>query len=73
MSFLKSEITKEQILWEITDLLADSSLTKENIIEGQVSVAKRSLMQKWGKGDSLTTLDLQRVLRIVKEEISGRK
>ena len=34
--------------------------------------AKRDLMQKWSQDYHLTTLELQRVLRIV-EEFGGRK
>jgi hypothetical protein len=44
----------------------------EDFIADLRSGAKRDLMQKWSQDYHLTTLELQRVLRIV-EEFGGRK
>jgi len=57
---------------QISTAVENSSLTKEDFVDALTSVAKRSLMKRWGKGGFLSTLELQRVLQIV-QEIGDRK
>ena len=57
---------------QIATAVENSSLTKEDLVDRPTSTVKRNLMKRWGEGGFLSTLDLQRVLRII-QEIGDRK
>ena len=57
---------------QIATVLANSNLTIAEFVDAPTSVVKRNLMKRWGEGGFLSTLDLQRVLRII-QEIGDRK
>ena len=64
--------TDDQLRAEIDRTVLQSDRPLEDFIEGSGSAAKRSLMKRWSEDNSLTTLELQRVLQVA-EEIGGGK
>jgi endonuclease I len=65
-------VTDTQLRDNINKFVKHSGLDVEDLVTSPTSGAKQELMRKWSQDYPLTTLELQRVLRIV-EEIGGRK
>ena len=60
-------LTKDELRRSISYVIGVSILDKATFVRMATPGAKRELMEKWAKDGPLTKLDLQRVLRIIRE------
>lgn len=62
-------VTDTQLRENIDRLVSNSRLGVEDFVTNPTSGAKRELMRKWSQDYPMTTLELQRVLRIIEEHL----
>ena len=60
-------LSETQLGQSIARVIDGSTLDRESFVEMAGGGAKKALMGRFVRGDSLSRLDLQRVLRIVRE------
>ena len=60
-------LTKEELRRAIFYLVEGSILERDKFVELSAPGTKRELMEKWNRDGPMSKLDLQRVLRIVRE------